>query len=83
MIEQILTFLSRHIMWKGKEAIQNSSAMNDEDDPHEALRTQRDSLVEKLTEFAVGTQSNTVERVKRAVRPSRRRNCSPTDLISD
>lgn len=68
MIEQALHVLTLHIMWKGKEL-----TMSEPDPAQEEIRyrdslvAQRESLLEKLVEYAVGTQSNTVVGVKRAV----------------
>lgn len=39
----------------------------DEEKVRDAVKQQRDSLLEKLVEFAIGTQSNTTEGVKHAV----------------
>lgn len=56
-----------HVLWKTK-------GLPTEDDPtpeeiryKEVMMEHRESLLEKLNEYAVGTQSNTVEGVKRAV----------------
>ncbi len=70
MVEQALHVLTLHIMWKSKDAQREEpgqSVMADEGKQKEAAKQQRDSLVEKLFEFAIGTQSNTAEGVKRAV----------------
>jgi len=68
MIEQGLQVLGLHIMWKTRNLPDIKEATLDDKKYIETLREQRDSLLEKLVEYAVGTQSNTAEAVKRAVR---------------
>ncbi|KAJ7094006.1 hypothetical protein B0H15DRAFT_799033 [Mycena belliarum] len=68
MITQALELLTKHLIWKAK-------LLRIEGDPaeptaeelrmREKIREQRDSLLEKLAEYAVGTQSNTAEAVTR------------------
>jgi cohesin complex subunit SA-1/2 len=67
LVERALQALMLHVLWKTK-------GLPTEDDPtpeeiryKEVLKEQREILLEKLNEYAVGTQSNTVEGVKRAV----------------
>lgn len=68
MIEQALHVLTLHIMWKGKELVMSEPEPTPEEIRYrDSLITQRESLLEKLVEYAVGTQSNTVAGVKRAV----------------
>lgn len=55
-------------MWKTRNLPDIKEATLDDKKYIETLREQRDSLLEKLVEYAVGTQSNTAEAVKRAVR---------------
>lgn len=64
MIDRALNILTMHIYWKTQRLTTDA-----EPDPEakRVLAEQRDSLLEKLTEYAVGTQSNTVEGIKRAV----------------
>ncbi|GBE83439.1 hypothetical protein SCP_0504880 [Sparassis crispa] len=67
MIDRALQVLTLHIIWKAR----GLTAPDVEQSPEEArfterLREQRESLLEKLVEFAVGTQSNTSEGVRRA-----------------
>ena len=69
MVEQALSLLTLYIIWKAR-GLTNS----DEPSPEEArlrdrLKECRDALLEKLLEFAIGTQSNTSDGVKRAVGP--------------
>lgn len=68
MIEQALHVLTLHMLWKGKGLGREIDLSPEEVKYRQALQEQRESLLEKLTEYAVGTQSNTVEGVKRAVR---------------
>ena len=69
MIEQALHVLTLHIMWKGKELVMSEPEPTAEEIRHrDSLISQRESLLEKLVEYAVGTQSDTVVGVKRAVR---------------
>lgn len=62
MVENALRFLYLHIMWKLRGMNLAASPSSEE---QETLKEQRDSLMEKLIEYAIGTQSNTVEGVKR------------------
>ncbi|KAL0946186.1 hypothetical protein HGRIS_012447 [Hohenbuehelia grisea] len=66
MVDQALRFLTFHIMWKAKELTSSAEPSQDEITFKGTLCTQRESLLEKLTEYAIGTQSNTVEGVKRS-----------------
>ncbi len=59
--------LMLHVLWKTKGLPTEDEPTPEEIRYNEALKEQRESLLEKLTEYAVGTQSNTVEGVKRAV----------------
>ncbi|RXW15379.1 hypothetical protein EST38_g10469 [Candolleomyces aberdarensis] len=63
MVEQALNVLTLHIFWKAKGLLVNKDAnANAEENPYqEQLVQQRDSLLEKLQEYAIGTQSNTGE----------------------
>ncbi|KAG2361086.1 hypothetical protein BDR07DRAFT_1472291 [Suillus spraguei] len=65
MIEQGLQVLGLHIMWKTRSLPDAKEATPEDEKYMETLREQRDSLLEKLVEYAVGTQSNTAEAVKR------------------
>lgn len=72
MVEQALHVLTLHIMWKSKDVPRSQPGQQltaDEEKHGEVAKQQRDSLIEKLFEFAIGTQSNTAEGVKRAVSP--------------
>lgn len=69
MIEQGLHLLGLHILWKARSLPDAKDTSVDSNELRETLRDQRDSLLEKLVEYAVGAQSNTAEGVKRAVSP--------------
>lgn len=69
MIEQALHVLMLHILWKTKGLTTDKEPTPEEIRYKEVLVEQRETFLEKLVEYAVGTQSNTVEGVKRAVRP--------------
>ena len=56
-----------HILWKARGLTAAAEPTEDEERFREKLKEQRDYLVDKLVEFAVGTQSNTAEGVCRAV----------------
>lgn len=70
MVEQALHVLVLHVIWKSKDMPRTQPAKEftlDEEKVRDAVKQQRDSLLEKLVEFAIGTQSNTTEGVKHAV----------------
>jgi len=56
-----------HVLWKTKGLPAEDEPTVEEIRYAEVMKEQRVSLIEKLVEYAVGTQSNTVEGVKRAV----------------
>jgi cohesin complex subunit SA-1/2 len=55
------------VLWKTKSLPTEDEPTPEEIRYKEALNEQRESLLEKLNEYAVETQSNTVEGVRRAV----------------
>lgn len=65
MVEKTLHALTLYTIWKARPFMMGGVAFADQS--RESYREQRDSLVEKLTEFAIGTQSNPTETVKRVV----------------
>ncbi|TDL19464.1 hypothetical protein BD410DRAFT_773910 [Rickenella mellea] len=65
MVERALHQLTLHIIWKARSFVAGVEEA-DRERLLEALREQRDILLEKLTEYAIGTQSNAIEGVKRA-----------------
>lgn len=64
MIEQAQQILSIHILWKGLHFVNGSEQSEASSD---AFLSQRDVLLEKFTEYAIGTQSNAVVGVRRVV----------------
>ncbi|KAG6913621.1 hypothetical protein DXG01_005518 [Tephrocybe rancida] len=66
MVEQALQVLTLHLMWKGKCLPHEADPTPDDIQYKETLVTQHETLLEKLVEYAVGTQSNTADSVKRA-----------------
>ena len=67
MVSETLNLLAMHIIWKTKTLPSQGSRTPDDKKAAEPLLEQRTALVQKLIEFAVGTQSNTAEAVKRVV----------------
>ena len=70
MVDQALSVLSLYIIWKARGLTNTAEPSADEARLRERLKECRDALLEKLLEFAIGTQSNTSDGVKRAVRVS-------------
>ncbi|PIL29081.1 hypothetical protein GSI_09129 [Ganoderma sinense ZZ0214-1] len=66
MVDRALQLLTLHIMWKARSLPAAAELSPDEIQFRDKLKEERESLLEKLVEFAVGTQSNTVEGVRRA-----------------
>ncbi|CDO77437.1 hypothetical protein BN946_scf184857.g44 [Trametes cinnabarina] len=66
MVDRALQILTLHIMWKARGLPAGAELTPEEVQFRNKLQWERDSLLEKLVEFAVGTQSNTVEGVRRA-----------------
>ncbi|KDQ07525.1 hypothetical protein BOTBODRAFT_119941 [Botryobasidium botryosum FD-172 SS1] len=66
MIDQVLQILALHITWKARGLTAEVDPPPEQEQFRESLREQRDSLLEKLTEYAVGSQSTPSEGVKRA-----------------
>ena len=68
MIDECLRLLTLHLAWKAR-GLSLDAEPNEKDIRYrETLEEQRASVVEKLTEFAVGSDSRPCEGVKRAVR---------------
>lgn len=68
MIDHALQVLYLHILWKARVLTTSADPTPDEVAFRDKLQEQRGSLLEKLREFAIGTQSNTAEGVRRSVR---------------
>lgn len=72
MLEQSIYLMTHHLLWKSRPFFRNRDVplSQDEIQDRETLINQRDAHVEKLVEYAVGTQvqgNGIVESVKRAV----------------
>ena len=68
MIDHALHLLTLYILWKARGLTHAAEPSSEEARLREKLTDCRESLLEKLLEFAIGTQSNTADGVKRAVR---------------
>ncbi|KZV96026.1 hypothetical protein EXIGLDRAFT_833952, partial [Exidia glandulosa HHB12029] len=66
LVDHCVHVLATHIMWKARVLLGEKSPSPEDDPVREALQQQRDTLLEKLTEFAVGQRSKPCERVARA-----------------
>ena len=70
MVERAIHFLMLHTIWKARHFMTANALSTESPDDLEALqesvREQRDVLLEKLVEYALGTQSNTLLEVRRA-----------------
>lgn len=82
MIDRSLNLLFLHIIWKTRNLMHNTGAA-EEVQFRETLREQRDTLGEKLVEYSIGTQSNSLLSVKRAVSPVRFLDISVTHAFRD
>lgn len=67
MIDHALNLLTLYVIWKARGLTHAAEPATEEAQLRERLKECRDSLLEKLLEFAIGTQSNTADGVKRAV----------------
>jgi cohesin complex subunit SA-1/2 len=67
MVEQALQALTLHIMWKARGLTATEDPSQDGVRYRQKLVEQRESLLEKLIEYAIGGRSNAVEGVKRSV----------------
>ena len=71
MVDRALQVLTLHIIWKARSLTAAAGESSPEEQQfREKLREQREVLLEKLLEFAIGTQTNTAEGVRRAVSTS-------------
>ncbi|QRV84927.1 cohesin protein [Ceratobasidium sp. AG-Ba] len=66
MMNESLHLLVLYIAWKVRLLQMNPVPEDERENAYEELKTIRDSLATRLTEFAVGTQSNTAEGVKQS-----------------
>ena len=67
LIDRALQMLMLHIVWKMRNLKNGSIPAANESQFIDVLKEQRDTLAEKLTEFAVGAQSNVLDTIKRSV----------------
>ena len=67
MLDQALNLLTLYIIWKSRGLTSAPEPSPEEISFREKLKEARDTLLDKLLEFAIGTQSNTSETVRRAV----------------
>ncbi|EJD51835.1 hypothetical protein AURDEDRAFT_82703 [Auricularia subglabra TFB-10046 SS5] len=65
LVERCVNVLSHHVIWKARR-LRDRAPSPDDDAAREMLLQQRDALLEKLTEFAVGSRSKPCEKVARA-----------------
>lgn len=70
MIEQVISILSSYIVWKSHEVFSADLSSAEGHALQQALKQQRDPIVDNLTEFVIGENSQVTESVKRAVRES-------------
>jgi len=68
MVEEILRLLTLHIAWKSRHLSRDPEPTEEDIKYRDTLGEQRDSVIEKVTEFAVGSDTKPSEGVKRAVR---------------
>ena len=68
MVEQALQALTLHIMWNATGLTATEDPSPEEAKSRMKLVEQREGLLEKLVEYAIGGRSNAVENVKRSVR---------------
>lgn len=68
MIEECLRLLTLHLAWKSRNLSLEPELTEDATKYKEVLEEQRNSVLEKVVEFAVGKDSKPCEGVKRAVR---------------
>ena len=67
LIDRALQLLMLHIVWKARNLKSGAVPTANGSQFIDTLKEQRDALVEKLTEFSVGTQSNVLDAIKRSV----------------
>lgn len=62
-----MLLLTLHIMWKAQGITNEAEPSEDQVKYRELLQEQRDMLLEKMLEYCIGTQTNAIDGVKRAV----------------
>ncbi|KAA1471951.1 hypothetical protein DENSPDRAFT_148019 [Dentipellis sp. KUC8613] len=66
MIDQGIQLLTLHVIWKARRLPPDPHPSPEEAKFRESFREQREALLEKLVEYAVGSQSNTADGVRRS-----------------
>jgi cohesin complex subunit SA-1/2 len=67
MVCSAIEVLAFHVLWKSKRLSGTEEPTAEEAKLRESLETERNQLMERLVGYAVGTQSNTADSVKRTV----------------
>ncbi|KAH9035024.1 hypothetical protein EDB85DRAFT_1945370 [Lactarius pseudohatsudake] len=66
MIDQALNVLTLHVIWKARRLPTEVQPSPDDTRLRESFLEQRETLLKRLVEYAVGSQSNTTDGVRRA-----------------
>ncbi|CAE6479177.1 unnamed protein product [Rhizoctonia solani] len=66
MMNESLQLLVLYIAWKARHLQSSPMTEGEKDKAYEELKEVRDALTERLTQFSVGSQTNTAEGVKRS-----------------
>ncbi|KAH9064622.1 hypothetical protein EDB87DRAFT_1804088 [Lactarius vividus] len=66
MIDQALNVLTLHVIWKARRLPTDVQPSPDDTRLRESFLEQRETLLKRLVEYAVGSQSNTTDGVRRA-----------------
>jgi cohesin complex subunit SA-1/2 len=66
MIDQALNVLTLHVIWKARRLPTEVQPSPDDTRLRESFLEQRGTLLKRLVEYAVGSQSNTTDGVRRA-----------------
>lgn len=77
MIDQALNVLTLHVIWKARRLPTEVQPSPDEIRLKESFLEQRETLLKRLVEYAVGSQSNTTDGVRRAASTM---SCFPSEL---
>lgn len=68
MLEHVIAVVCTYVLWKSRVVLADNSRANTEEHAlRQALKQQRDSVVDSLIDFVVGEESQVTELVKRAV----------------
>jgi cohesin complex subunit SA-1/2 len=65
MIDQALNSLTLHIIWKARRLSAVIQPSPDDGRLRESFREQREALLKRLVEYAVGSQSNPTDGIRR------------------